>query len=418
MQILQISFLAFDLIIFFMVCSVFLKRKNIKNKLQIIGILTAVIFSFLIVIYIDTLLLKYLALTLLISLLMRLLFYDNMLNISLVVISVYGLFFITDYFGLVLIETKVNVHEFIKYPKNLFLAYSLSRIFDCLIIATLFLKKSKIILKSRYVYIFILVSFLTISGLVSLMIPSKNKFIPNKYLIPFILVFNNFFIYYMLREFIKISSKLKIKSVAEERARSELKLWQKLREKDIVQRKMMHDYSNTLICINGLLEKDDLNGAKKYLKNISAEYKLAKSFISTGNTLLDVLINTKYEKSLENNITMILKLDDLRDIRIQNEDLIVLISNLLDNAIEYCLKLEKSKRKIFLSISNTENLEIFIRNPLENKVIIRDSLIKTTKKDKKNHGLGLINIKDIVEKYKGEHYIDVDDEYFTYYIEI
>ncbi len=51
-------------------------------------------------------------------------------------------------------------------------------------------------------------------------------------------------------------------------------------------------------------------------------------------------------------------------------------------------------------------------------MIITDNLIETTKKDKENHGLGLVNIKEIVEKYQVEHYIDVDDGYFTYYIEI
>lgn len=377
-----------------------------------------VFMSFVIILYTNNLFLKYLILTFLISLIMKMLFDNNILNICLVIILVYGLFFMTEYILTTLVKTRIPLHNFMKNPINIYIAYFISRLFSIILIAVFFLKKNKLILENRYIYKFIFMSFITISGLISIIIPNKNIFISDKYLIPFVLVFNNIFIYYILNDFMKISNKLKMKSIGEERVRNELQLWKQLSEKDLTQRKIMHDYTNTLICISGLLEKDDLSGAKKYLKNISAEYKLSKSFVATGNSLVDVLINTKYEKSLKNGITMILKLDNLTNIKIKSEDLIVLISNLLDNAIEYCLKLEKNKREIFFSIYIGEKIEVMVRNPLENKVVIDNNLIESTKKDKENHGLGLVNVKEIVEKYKGEHYIDVDDGYFTHYIEI
>lgn len=260
-------------------------------------------------------------------------------------------------------------------------------------------------------------SFLTIAGLVYFIIP-KEYLISDRYVIPFILIFNILFIYYILKDFVKITNHLKIKNINEERAKNELKLWQSLKEKDRIQRKLMHDYSNTLLCVRGLLEKEDYDGAKNYVENISVKYKLSQSFVKTGNNLLDVLINSKYEYATENRIVLILKLDNLSDLSIEDDDLVVLLSNLMDNALEYVKRLDINKREIFLSMYRGEKLEILIRNPIENSPIIIDNRIESTKEDKENHGFGLLNVKEIIKKYNGEHYIDVDEGYFTHYIEL
>lgn len=412
----KLFLLGLDLVIFYITCTRFFKRKKDYDKLKVFSVVLLFLMNICAVLFINNLLLKYLFLTITICLMMYLLFDEGLLKIGLVVILVYGLFFMTDYSIVALIEIDMNLQDFMKYPKNIFVAYGISRTIDILIIATFSYKTNRIILESRYIYKFILMSFLTISGLIVLIIPDECSFISNKYL-SFILIINNLFVYYILNDFIKVSDHLRMKSISEERAKNELKLWQKLKEKEVIQRKIMHDYSNTLICIKGLLEQSNYHAVKKYVENISVEYQLSKSFIATGNPLVDVLINTKYEKALEEDITMILKLDNLAEIKIRDEDFIVLISNLLDNAIEYTTKLPKNKREIFFSIQNMDKIEIMIRNPIECEVVIEDNLIKSTKNDE-NHGFGLLNIKEVIERYEADHYIDVDEGYFTHYIEI
>ncbi|MGP1434978.1 MAG: sensor histidine kinase [Peptoanaerobacter stomatis] len=418
MWISELFFLIVDLSIFHMVCNYFFYKRKMDKKIKfVVMILLLLLISIGVMFCISNLLLKYVILTIVICLMMNIFYKDKILSICLAAISIYGLFFMTDYVLVTVIEMDTKLQDFMISPKNVFIAYSLSRLISVLIIAIFSLKKSKIILENRYIYKFILISFLTIAGLITYIIPSEYNIIPSKYLVPFTLIFNNFFIYYILSDFIKISNRLRAKSINEERAKNELKLWQKLEEKDTLQRKIMHDYSNTLICIKGLLEQGNYEGTKQYLESISLEYELAKNFVATGNHLLDVLINAKYEKCLKNNITMILKLDNLTNIKIKSQDLIVLISNLLDNAIEYNMKLIENKREIFFSIHNNNQLELMVRNPLEESMEIRDNVIETTKKED-GHGLGLLNVKEVIEKYKAEHYIDVDEGYFTHYIEI
>ncbi len=417
MNIAQMIYTGLDLIIFYMVCSIFFEKK-IKNKISYMFILLLSALSFLVVLYVSSIFLKYVILSVLISIIMNTIFKDNILNVCLVVILVYALFFIIDYILFIFIEIYFNYDNFIIEPKNIFGAYILSRLISILFVSIMSIKKYKIILDNKYTYKFIFISFLTISGLISFIIPNKYNFISSKYVIPSIYIFNILFIYYIIKDFVKITNSLKMKSISEERAKNELKLWQQLKEKDITQRKIMHDYSNTLICIKGLLEIEDYLGLKNYVEDISVKYKLTHSFVKTGNNLLDVLINSKYEMATKNDTVMILKLDNLSNLDIKDDDIIVLLSNLLDNAMEYVINLDRKKREIFFSIHKGNKLEIIVRNPIENRPKIINNIIKTTKKDKDNHGLGLVNIKEIVEKYNGEHYIDVDKGYFTHYIEI
>lgn len=417
MDISKYLFTGLDILIFYMVCRLFFDRR--KEKTKICYILVAILFlsSLFVVQYIPNIFIKYILLTFIIGIMMNMVFKDNIASIFLVVILTYSLFFIIDYILLVFIGNYFNVNPFIKDTGNLFTLYILSRFLCVLLIFTISLKKDKIILENKYTYKFIFMSFLTIAGLVYFIIP-KEYLISDRYVIPFILIFNILFIYYILKDFVKITNHLKIKNINEERAKNELKLWQSLKEKDRIQRKLMHDYSNTLLCVRGLLEKEDYDGAKNYVENISVKYKLSQSFVKTGNNLLDVLINSKYEYATENRIVLILKLDNLSDLSIEDDDLVVLLSNLMDNALEYVKRLDINKREIFLSMYRGEKLEILIRNPIENSLIIIDNRIESTKEDKENHGFGLLNVKEIIKKYNGEHYIDVDEGYFTHYIEL
>ena len=85
----------------------------------------------------------------------------------------------------------------------------------------------------------------------------------------------------------------------------------------------------------------------------------------------------------------------------------------MDNAIEATLKINNiKKRRIFLSIKR-KNAFLFleIENTYEDEPVMKNGAFITGKMDKNNHGIGLISIKNLVEKYEGaveitfEHHI-------------
>lgn len=83
----------------------------------------------------------------------------------------------------------------------------------------------------------------------------------------------------------------------------------------------------------------------------------------------------------------------------------ILLSNLIDNAVEANIKV-KGEHYILLAAKKTEQLfYLEIRNPMEGKLQQEDDRILTTKTEKEKHGIGLQNVYDILEKYNGEYHI-------------
>ena len=97
-------------------------------------------------------------------------------------------------------------------------------------------------------------------------------------------------------------------------------------------------------------------------------------------------------------------------------DICTLLGNLLDNAIEACLKVDNDKRYISLWIMPTVGtMSIIIENSVSDKVeIVRNTVaLRTTKSNKRLHGIGLESVKSIVEKYDGEIALSCTENVFS-----
>ncbi len=419
----------YELFIFYIACfNVFNKRANNKFFRYLIILASGILFLYLASNHTIYLALKYPLFAILISIMMTLLFTSDfkmpIVPVFLLIMLVYSLLFIVDYSLLFFIKSLNNTdiyYVIMGNNKNLFLISIISKTIT-LFIVLLFTKKisNQLRLTHKQLLMFIAILLLTIIALLLFIIPDKDSVFPKDYTVPSILVINALFMYYILMDFLRLSEKLRFKSVNEERFTKELDFWREMNKKDRIQRKMHHDYAETLLCIRAYLNEGKIEDLENFIAKLSVQYKLSSSFMKTENSLFDFLINSKYEQALACHINMICKLDNLKEIGIANEDFIFLMSNLIDNAIEHCETLQFKEKEIFLSIKNKKKynkLEIIIRNPIEKNIIVTNALVKTTKRGS-NHGLGLSNIKDIVQKYKGKNDIYVDDGYFTYVIVI
>src|SRR5699024_5056623 len=95
-------------------------------------------------------------------------------------------------------------------------------------------------------------------------------------------------------------------------------------------------------------------------------------------------------------------------------DLCAIFSNLLANAGEACGRLREKKKEIFLWIGESNGkLLIQVENPIEWEIDKEKLFSYTSKKDAKEHGYGLLNVKESVEQNGGEMEIDTEDEKFS-----
>ena len=80
-------------------------------------------------------------------------------------------------------------------------------------------------------------------------------------------------------------------------------------------------------------------------------------------------------------------------------ELCSLFANTLDNAIEACVKIkDREKRRITLKARSVNgHFSYEIVNAKENKVTERNGSFETDKEDKGSHGIGLWNVRQIVQ---------------------
>ena len=183
-------------------------------------------------------------------------------------------------------------------------------------------------------------------------------------------------------------------------------------------RRLSHDIKNHLEALKEDVEPDQ---KIEYINGIERKLNKYQSYYKSGNTFIDNLLHTKRLEAIEKGIEFKAFVDFTEFKQVRNEDLCVIISNTIDNALRECrlmkeenptveclVQLKAKKVKGFLSILCENSLR-------ESQVCyLRDNTtMETSKEDKKNHGFGVKNIKSVVKDYGGEVSFNVLDDMFS-----
>jgi len=159
--------------------------------------------------------------------------------------------------------------------------------------------------------------------------------------------------------------------------------------------KIRHDLKNDIQTITSL---NDKSKAEKIYDKINKKIDNSSIIKYIDNKLLNMLFNLKREEALENKIDFVIDVT-IKDVVLEDIDLINLFSNIIDNA------LHSSDKKITLTIRNKMgNIFINCKNDISHIKEIHGS------------GYGLKIINDIVNKYNGT--VKVDNKKNIYEISI
>lgn len=182
------------------------------------------------------------------------------------------------------------------------------------------------------------------------------------------------------------------------------------------QRKMTHDFSNHLSIIESLSEQNEYGRLNEYISNLSRNLKDNFLPVKTNNLIIDAILNQKYNIAVKNNITMEFYINDLSKFPMKDEDLVIVLTNALDNALEACLKLSGNKIiQTKITDSDTDAI-ISIKNTYSQELYEKQKLIKS--KTVSIHGYGMKNISTIVKKYDAYLATKNDDMWFQITVRI
>lgn len=227
----------------------------------------------------------------------------------------------------------------------------------------------------------------------------------------------NVILFYLIQDFAERTESNRKASLVKERRNNQIAMYESMELAYNQQKKKVHEFKNHLNCIQGLLQENRGKEALRYVGRINNLSEQQMNYFTTLNPVADVVINQKYQQALDEGISMVTVLDELRGIPMEDKDLVVLLSNLLNNAIEACRRLKKEQRQIkFKFVQKEEQVILSIKNPIKGKLRIKGNEVKTSKENEQEHGIGLYNIKKVIEKYGGEGICEADNGIFSYII--
>ncbi len=231
-------------------------------------------------------------------------------------------------------------------------------------------------------------------------------------ILAFGLVIMNFIVFYVIHDIVNREKIIRNSRLMQERTKNQMNIYWNMHHTYEQQRKRTHDYKNQLNCIQGMLANGRIEETQEYIADLTGSLIKDLDTIHTNHAVADAVLNQKYRYAQSKEITMILVVNDLSELIINEENLVTVLSNILDNAIEACEKVEGDRVIKFKMIIEKGQLLISVQNPLKKPLDIVANKIVTSKADKIEHGIGLLNIKAVVDKYDGIFAINNKEGWF------
>jgi len=178
-----------------------------------------------------------------------------------------------------------------------------------------------------------------------------------------------------------------------------------------------HDYHNHIQTMKAHILAEQTDVLLDYLDNLNDDLLTVDTIVKTGNIMIDAILNSKLSLAKSRDININAKAIVPSQLDISEVDLCVIVGNLIDNAMEACLKLDKEADRfirVYIGVLKGQ-LYISVSNSVAGRTNRKDGKYISTK-DSHTHGFGLMRVGKIAAKYDG--FINRQDEEGVFATEI
>lgn len=167
-------------------------------------------------------------------------------------------------------------------------------------------------------------------------------------------------------------------------------------------RAFRHDLNNHLFLLQNLMNDGKVKEANQYVNELVQKHqKLKTVYAATGNAAIDSILNYKLGNVSNLDVHIDVQANVPTELNVEIVDLSVILTNLLDNALTAVTELE-GESELTVKITYQKGMLLFhISNRYNGRIQYENGELVTTKKEKDEHGRGLRNVRDVVEKYQG-----------------
>lgn len=234
------------------------------------------------------------------------------------------------------------------------------------------------------------------------------------FVIAFGMIGMNIVVFYLINDVVKREVQMHENKILQIQAKNQLEMYRSISENFDNLKRKTHEFKNQILCIESLLDKQQYFKLEEYAKKIYGSLNNEPDAINTNNVIVNAILNTKYQEADAKGIVFVFRVNDLSKLRLKDEDVVTILANLLNNAIEACETCEEQKVIKFKFVKENDMIIIAVKNTFNYDIIYENGEIKSTKTSSVNeHGVGIKNVLRIIEKYSGSYIIeDKNKEFF------
>ncbi|MGN0622259.1 MAG: sensor histidine kinase [Porcipelethomonas sp.] len=244
-------------------------------------------------------------------------------------------------------------------------------------------------MKSNHIWFIVLVSLGTIViGVITIeTVTVKNMIIA---VVLMMINFLNFYMYDRDLKNLQVQHTFKLIETSNHAYQNQLKIMNESQKKI---RLLKHDMKNHMYKMQKLIMNGEYQEAENYIEEMTGAMSVNNEYVNTGNNDVDCLLNYKLSIAKEMNVEFSCDISLPEKLSVSSFDMTTILGNLLDNSLNALKKTDDKQLNISIKYSKG-TIQINIENTYRSE--------KKQDNDKnQGHGLGLLSIRQTLEKYHG-----------------
>lgn len=218
-----------------------------------------------------------------------------------------------------------------------------------------------------------------------------------------LMVVGNVLIFYVFDNYTSSMEKIYKQEITIARLELEEKRYTQIEAVNQSHSRFLHDIRHYMKIIGAFAAENKSSEIMEILPELQIRLSNAAMEIFCSNQLLNTILNEKKNESQKNEVDFKVIIEpDFCIEQIEKTDLIVIMGNLLENAIEAASKCEDGFVKAFLFTQNDGHFVVIkIINNYIGEIEVKEEKLITRKEEKEIHGFGVQNVRSVVDKYGG-----------------
>lgn len=163
-----------------------------------------------------------------------------------------------------------------------------------------------------------------------------------------------------------------------------------------------HDIRHHILAMKSMIDAKNYIAASEYFEEFNENEINENIDVLCKNFTVDSILKYYMSMGINNNIDFKVTANIPEDINIDNLELSVVMGNCVENAIEACNNIFDNSKKYINIKAEIKGFQLVVKivNSFNGYILEENKVIKTSKSGQ-GHGIGLSNVRSIVEKYNG-----------------